>query len=543
MRCYEGVIAAAVLALGAAGCSAGDGGTPPEAKDPRMARQLGLAVQHGTTEVVDRLLAAGAEVNATSGGTTPLASAIFACRLDMVRLLVEHGAEVNTRDRDGVTPLHLAAREGLLRTAQYLLDAGANVNARDNDGRTPLHDAVCMNDELGVLLIDAGADFSAKDKYGRSILPDAAGRGRIKTISRMIGKHVNLSEDQGTAALQWAIKPGQRETVQLLLSAGAKPNTKGAFGRTPLLIAVKAGLEPISRDLIKAGADLNVKDEEGASVAHWAARRGNLRFLRELVSAGAPVQIELGDSIVNGRQDKVRAMLAASPTSVREVDSYGWTALHWAAVTGSDEIAGILVDHGANVQAEARGTGLTPLHLAAGAGRTGVIELLIKKGAAVNPKDGRSRTPLHWAAEGGHADACKVMIARGAEVNPVDRFGFTPLYLAARAGEVSVLKTLCMLGAKVRIRGDGGRTALHAASSLGKLDAVKVMLVADPGAAGVTDVHGRTPLARAISAYKPLVVEYLLKNGAPLSADPKEGAYLRKRWELTKQREERRVAN
>ena len=543
MRSYGGVIAAAVLALGSAGCSAREGGTPPEAKDPRMARRLSLAVQHGSTEGVKKLLAAGAEVNATSGGTTPLASAIFACRLDMVRLLVEHGAEVNTRDRHGVTPLHLAAREGLLRTAQYLLDRGANVKARDNDGRSPLHDAVCMNDDLGVLLIDAGADVSAKDKYGRSIVPDAAGHGRIKTISRMIAKDANLSEDQGTPVLQSAIKPGQRETVQLLLSAGAKLNTKGALGRTPLLIAVKAGMEPISRDLIKAGADLNAKDEEGASVAHWAARRGNLVFLRELVSAGAPVQIELGDSIVNGRQDKVREILAVSPASVREVDSYGWTALHWAAVTGSDEIAGILVDHGAKVQAEARGTGLTPLHLAAEAGRTGVIEVLIKKGAAVNPKDGQSRTPLHWAAEGGHADACKVMIARGAEVNPVDRFGFTPLYLAARAGEVSVLKTLCMLGAKVRIRGDGSGTALHAASSLGKLDAVKVMLAADPGAARVTDVHGRTPLALAISAYQPRVVEYLLENGTPLSADPKEAAYLRERWELTKEREKRRLDN
>jgi uncharacterized protein len=117
---------------------------------------LGLSVFFGHPDNVNALLEAGADVNLPSRETmkvTPLASASAANQLEIARVLIEHGANVNARASNDFTPLHESAASGRIEFAKLLLEHGADVNARDGDGKTPLDYARSHNHEEMVELL------------------------------------------------------------------------------------------------------------------------------------------------------------------------------------------------------------------------------------------------------------------------------------------------------------------------------------------------------------------------------------------------------
>ena len=106
---------------------------------------LGFAVFFGQPEIVKTLLNAGADANLPSRESmkvTPLASAAAAKQTDIARLLIEHGANVNARAAGGHIPLHEASANGNVELVKLLIESGADVNAKTDDGKTPLDFAI-----------------------------------------------------------------------------------------------------------------------------------------------------------------------------------------------------------------------------------------------------------------------------------------------------------------------------------------------------------------------------------------------------------------
>ena len=267
---------------------------------------LSVAVGHAdSADVVRALLNAGADPNISSDtGETPLFVAVECADTRKIKILLEAGADANARTKDGKTALihYLLVKDGFVimeEVVASLLEGGTDVNARMNDGTTALIVATGKNQGFSQLpkvikmLISADADINAKDKDGLTPLINAAGiRGEnLKTneaISMLInaGADVNARMKDDTTALARAAQQRLADNFIPLLKAGADVNAASKNlpeGKTLLLIAAESAGEPevVIPELLKANTDTNYRDEKGNTAALLALLKHGLSLAAE----------------------------------------------------------------------------------------------------------------------------------------------------------------------------------------------------------------------------------------------------------------------
>jgi ankyrin repeat protein len=214
-------------------------------------------------------------------------------RTENVRLLLESGADINTRDTNGDTPLIAAAFMGYNETVKLLLEKGAEVNAQNNLGSTALMEAATMNKpETVAMLLSNGADTKAKNIAGLTAL-DAALRDNNVEMARLLRSGVlkkpaepspYASLDDG---LHQAVKEGDLAKVRSLLAGGANANARNKDGRTALILAAMQGRADIVQALLNGGADPNAKDKNGNTAMSVVQESGQRHIGYLLKQAGA----------------------------------------------------------------------------------------------------------------------------------------------------------------------------------------------------------------------------------------------------------------
>lgn len=208
---------------------------------------------------------------------------------------------------------------------------------------------------------------------------------------------------------------------------------------------------------------------------------------------------------------------------------YHYTPLHSAmsgAINRDSKIVNFLLERGANVNAKDK-IGRTPLCLALLRGRIDVANLLIEHGAEMNAQEcyKNGANLLYYASMGGCINFVKLLLEQGAEVNVMERNGLdepnTPLFWAARMGYVEIAKLLIEHGAEVNVQ-NKGRSPLRSASTWNRVEIVKLLL--EHGAeVNIEDEDKWTPLHCAATRNHIEVVKLLLEHGANVNAQNKYG--------------------
>lgn len=179
---------------------------------------------------------------------------ITPCRkghIDAVRLLIENGADVNVRAKNGNTGLCEASFMGHLDIVKLLIENGADANVIDDYGNTVLQDGVCSgNVEIVKLLLENGADV----KGGR---------------------------------LDIAVNNGHVEIAKLLIEKGAGVEGKSILGHTSLYVASAMGYTDVVKLLIEKGADFNARNEEGTTCLDIAVNNRHGDIAKLLIGKGA----------------------------------------------------------------------------------------------------------------------------------------------------------------------------------------------------------------------------------------------------------------
>lgn len=189
-------------------------------------------------------------------------------------LLRRHPELVTIADEYDKTGLHWAAEKDNLEVARLLLDAGADIEAKTNWGDTPLKWAATLGSaKVADLLLGRGAQ-------GFNLIV-AAALGKFDDVKTMIGSEPDLSVV--STAMYGAARNGHTEVVKYLLDQGAAIDTKGFFGGTGLHWAAINGHRETVELLIARGANLEIRDEQfGSTPENWALEGGHTEIVNLL---------------------------------------------------------------------------------------------------------------------------------------------------------------------------------------------------------------------------------------------------------------------
>lgn len=285
-------------------------------------------------------------------------------------------------------------------------------------------------------------------------------------------------------------------------------------------------------------------NEDGVPLIVEAAMNGDREEVDRLIASRTDLDAVKQDgqqatalmlAVGNGDVEMATVLLDAG-ANIDARDKMGDPAINWATYMGNGELVSILLERGARTDLRGHGnaheialrfrrepiiqllvpdSNLAPLLSAAKSGDRAALQSALDDGAKLDVADNSGRTALHLAAEQGHVELVDVLLAAGATVDARDVIDFTPLIAASRTGKTSVVTRLIAAGADVNaVSSDHSlkMRAMHMAATSGSIDILNRLVAAgaDPSP---LDTMNYGPLTWALSEGQPEAALYLYERG------------------------------
>jgi len=370
---------------------------------PRPEDLIEIIETTGSLYVSRMMVEMGVDVNAVVDDTTPLLRATQVGNIDIVLFLVEKGADVNYRNRNGITPLSEASYNNDIEIARLLVMNGADVGATDNYGGGPLVAAIKGGSYhmMEVLLRGKGVDLEA-------ISDTIYNCDDVDKMRLLISHGLKVNTDRGGEQLLRACRGGNYDMVRLLVENGANIDTIDIYsgGVTPLMITISTDRLDISTYLMSKGANLDIRDEHGSTALMYAIKGNKVYIARMMIEKGAN-------------------------TRYRDMD-------------------------GNNALMVQMGNPSSPLY---------ILTLLLNTGMSPDTQNNDGMTPLMKAALMRDPSYLLELLKHGANPNIRNNNGDTALIIASRHRMVEHVRLLLEYGAHTNIKNVNGETAYTATYS------------------------------------------------------------------------------
>ncbi|XP_046547545.1 serine/threonine-protein phosphatase 6 regulatory ankyrin repeat subunit A-like, partial [Haliotis rubra] len=511
-----------------------------------------LAAEKGHRAVFDLLVREGADVSLLNDNRNNiLHEACIGGHVDMVKyVLSQKVPDINSRGQYGRTPVMMAAEMGHREVFDLLVREGADVSLLNDNRNNILHEA-CIGghvDMVKYVLSQKVADINSRGQFGRTPVMKAAKRGHREVFELLVseGANVSLVDDDGDNILHVACIEGHVDMLKyVLLLKVADINSRGQYGRNPVMLAAEKGHRAVFDLLVREGADVSLLNDNRNNILHEACIGGHVDMVKYVLSQKVPdinsrgqyertpvmMAAEMGhrekvaDINSRGQYGRTPVMLAAEKgyravfdsllsQKVADINSrgqYGRTPVMLAAEKGYRAVFDSLVREGADVSL-VNDNGINILHVACIGGHVDIVKyVLSQKVADINSRGQYGRTPVMLAAEMGHREVFDLLVREGAD------YGRTPVMKAAEMGHREVFDLLVKEGADVSLVDDNRNNILHVACIEGHVDMVKYVLsqkVADINSHGQ---YGGTPVMVAAKRGHIDVFDLLVREGANVS--------------------------
>ncbi|RSL54689.1 hypothetical protein CEP54_009750 [Fusarium duplospermum] len=343
----------------------------------------------------------------------------------------------------------------------------------------------------------------------------------VRTLGSREAAMVNEQDGWGFTALSWAAKQGHEETVETILKfTGIDVDIRDSRGRTPLSLAARQNHTAIVKLLLNHDADPNFQDFQQATPLWHAAKGGHTATVALLTKYGVDVNVTLTTNhnqghtplslaAMSGQVEVISLLLAQQsiqPRAKIENSNDGkykpYTPLGLAVHGGHPSAVEVLLSN-PNIAAAARAgeDGEMLLHMAVWHGHEEIVGLLLSNGMDVNARSDTGNTPLHHAVDGlyGSYDGIARLLLSQANLIPdlANIDGDTPASLAVSLGRFGVLRMLLAKGVDMEAKIKDGLTLLSLAASRGYLPITELLLAMDGVDADSRNGAGRTPLTLA----------------------------------------------